>query len=169
MGLLNVDGYYNSLLSFMDNAVDEGFITPAARHIIVSAQTAQDLMSKLEAIAHSPHTYYANRSCNEGEGSSYTNNDPQTSKNIILAVGESGGLLRSERRPEDIVEVEAIVEDGFKTPATFLRLRDLWELGEVTARPRWRSNGGLGSIHYGTNSDSRLSRLSHVESDKDII
>ncbi|KAL2575026.1 hypothetical protein AAZX31_17G243400 [Glycine max] len=48
VGLLNVDGYYNSLLSFMDNAVDEGFITPAARHIIVSAQTAQDLMCKLE-------------------------------------------------------------------------------------------------------------------------
>ncbi|KAF7829582.1 cytokinin riboside 5'-monophosphate phosphoribohydrolase LOG1-like [Senna tora] len=48
VGLLNVDGYYNSLLSFIDKAVDEGFITPAARHIIVSAQTAQDLMSKLE-------------------------------------------------------------------------------------------------------------------------
>ncbi|MED6184415.1 Cytokinin riboside 5'-monophosphate phosphoribohydrolase log1 [Stylosanthes scabra] len=48
VGLLNVDGYYNSLLSFMDKAVDEGFITPAARHIIVSAHTAQELMSKLE-------------------------------------------------------------------------------------------------------------------------
>jgi len=32
----------------MDKAVDEGFVTPAARHIIVSAQTAQDLMCKLE-------------------------------------------------------------------------------------------------------------------------
>ncbi|CAI8600092.1 unnamed protein product [Vicia faba] len=48
VGLLNVDGYYNSLLAFMDKAVDEGFVTPAARHIIVSAQTAQDLMCKLE-------------------------------------------------------------------------------------------------------------------------
>ncbi|KAI3464856.1 hypothetical protein Pfo_021519 [Paulownia fortunei] len=48
VGLLNVDGYYNSLLSFIDKAVDEGFITPSARHIIVSAQTAQELMSKLE-------------------------------------------------------------------------------------------------------------------------
>ncbi|KAK7382962.1 hypothetical protein VNO78_28627 [Psophocarpus tetragonolobus] len=45
VGLLNVDGYYNSLLSFMDNAVEEGFVTPTARHIIVSAQ---DLMCKLE-------------------------------------------------------------------------------------------------------------------------
>ncbi|XP_038716262.1 cytokinin riboside 5'-monophosphate phosphoribohydrolase LOG1-like isoform X1 [Tripterygium wilfordii] len=48
VGLLNVDGYYNSLLSFIDKAVDEGFITPAARHIIVSAPTAQELMCKLE-------------------------------------------------------------------------------------------------------------------------
>jgi len=48
VGLLNVDGYYNSLLSFIDKAVDEGFIAPSARHIIVSAQTAQELMSKLE-------------------------------------------------------------------------------------------------------------------------
>ncbi|KAF5455792.1 hypothetical protein F2P56_025332 [Juglans regia] len=48
VGLLNVDGYYNSLLSFIDKAVDEGFITPAARSIIVSAQTAQELMCKLE-------------------------------------------------------------------------------------------------------------------------
>lgn len=48
VGLLNVDGYYNSLLSFIDKVVDEGFITPSARHIIVSAPTAPELMSKLE-------------------------------------------------------------------------------------------------------------------------
>ncbi|KAK6938940.1 LOG family [Dillenia turbinata] len=48
VGLLNVDGYYNSLLSFIDKAVDEGFITPAARHIIVSAHTPHELMCKLE-------------------------------------------------------------------------------------------------------------------------
>ncbi|KAL8172098.1 hypothetical protein V2J09_023902 [Rumex salicifolius] len=48
VGLLNVDGYYNSLLSFIDKAVDEGFITPAARSIIVSATNAYDLMCNLE-------------------------------------------------------------------------------------------------------------------------
>ncbi|XP_072081664.1 cytokinin riboside 5'-monophosphate phosphoribohydrolase LOG1-like [Arachis hypogaea] len=37
VGLLNVDGYYNSLLSFIDKAVEEGFISPKTRHIIVSA------------------------------------------------------------------------------------------------------------------------------------
>ncbi|KAL6982700.1 Cytokinin riboside 5'-monophosphate phosphoribohydrolase log1 [Sarracenia purpurea var. burkii] len=48
VGLLNVDGYYNSLLSFIDKAVDEGFIALSARHIIVSAQNAHELISKLE-------------------------------------------------------------------------------------------------------------------------
>ncbi|RWR85239.1 cytokinin riboside 5'-monophosphate phosphoribohydrolase LOG1 isoform X2 [Cinnamomum micranthum f. kanehirae] len=53
VGLLNVDGYYNSLLSFIDKAVDEGFISPSARRIIVSAPTAQELMRELEILA--PH------------------------------------------------------------------------------------------------------------------
>lgn len=48
VGLLNVDGYYNSLLTFIDQAVEEGFINPRARRIIVSATTAQELMEKLE-------------------------------------------------------------------------------------------------------------------------
>ncbi|PKA52083.1 Cytokinin riboside 5'-monophosphate phosphoribohydrolase LOG1 [Apostasia shenzhenica] len=48
VGLLNVDGYYNSLLCFIDKAVEEGFIRPSARHIIVSARTAKELVKKLE-------------------------------------------------------------------------------------------------------------------------
>ncbi|CAK7341987.1 unnamed protein product [Dovyalis caffra] len=55
VGLLNVDGYYNSLLSFIDKAVDEGFISPAARRIIVSAPTAKQLFRQLEASAFSIH------------------------------------------------------------------------------------------------------------------
>ncbi|MQL82325.1 hypothetical protein Taro_014805 [Colocasia esculenta] len=48
VGLLNVDGYYNSLLTFIDKAVEEGFISPSARHIIVSAPTSKELVKKLE-------------------------------------------------------------------------------------------------------------------------
>ncbi|KAG8073099.1 hypothetical protein GUJ93_ZPchr0006g43884 [Zizania palustris] len=48
VGLLNVDGYYNSLLTFIDQAVEEGFISPSARRIIVSAPTALELMEELE-------------------------------------------------------------------------------------------------------------------------
>lgn len=43
-----MDGFYNSLLSFIDKAVEEGFIIPSARHIIVSAPTARELVKKLE-------------------------------------------------------------------------------------------------------------------------
>lgn len=56
VGLLNVDGYYNSLLSFIDKAVEEGFISPSARQIIVSAPTAKELVKKLEVIKESPET-----------------------------------------------------------------------------------------------------------------
>ena len=48
VGLLNVDGYYNSLLSFLDKAVEEEFISPTARHIIVLAPTPKELLDKLE-------------------------------------------------------------------------------------------------------------------------
>ncbi|XP_039133946.1 cytokinin riboside 5'-monophosphate phosphoribohydrolase LOG3-like [Dioscorea cayenensis subsp. rotundata] len=48
VGLLNIDGYYNSLLSFIDQAVEEGFINPSARHIIVYASNAKELIEKLE-------------------------------------------------------------------------------------------------------------------------
>ncbi|KAH9617867.1 hypothetical protein KSS87_021813 [Heliosperma pusillum] len=48
VGLLNVDGYYNSLLTFIDKAVDDGFIKPSQRHIFVSAPSAKELVQKLE-------------------------------------------------------------------------------------------------------------------------
>jgi len=60
VGLVNVDGYFNSLLSFIDKAVEEGFISPNARHIIVSAPTAKELVKKLEVINMSlPKTIFA--------------------------------------------------------------------------------------------------------------
>lgn len=48
VGLLNVDGYYNFLLALFDNGVKEGFIKPGARHIVVSAPTAKELLVKME-------------------------------------------------------------------------------------------------------------------------
>ncbi|XP_038902735.1 LOW QUALITY PROTEIN: cytokinin riboside 5'-monophosphate phosphoribohydrolase LOG5-like [Benincasa hispida] len=48
VGLLNVEGYYNNLLTFIDQAVDDGFIKPSQRNIIVSAPNAKDLVQKLE-------------------------------------------------------------------------------------------------------------------------
>ncbi|KAH0450366.1 hypothetical protein IEQ34_021058 [Dendrobium chrysotoxum] len=48
VGLLNVDGYYNSLLALFDKGVEEGFIENSAKHIVVSADNAEELMRKLE-------------------------------------------------------------------------------------------------------------------------
>ncbi|KAK9129295.1 hypothetical protein Sjap_009782 [Stephania japonica] len=48
VGLLNVDGYYNYLLTFIDKAVDDGFIRPSQRNIIVSAPNVKELVQKLE-------------------------------------------------------------------------------------------------------------------------
>lgn len=48
VGLLNVDGYYNSLLALFDNGVEEGFIKPLARHIVLSAPSARELLNKME-------------------------------------------------------------------------------------------------------------------------
>ncbi|XP_052201843.1 cytokinin riboside 5'-monophosphate phosphoribohydrolase LOG5-like [Diospyros lotus] len=48
VGLLNVDGYYDNLLTFIDKAVDDGFIKPFQRQIIVCAPKARDLVQKLE-------------------------------------------------------------------------------------------------------------------------
>ncbi|PKI70643.1 cytokinin riboside 5'-monophosphate phosphoribohydrolase LOG8 [Punica granatum] len=48
VGLLNVDGYYNSLLGLFDDGVKEGFIKPSAREIVLSAPTAQELLEKME-------------------------------------------------------------------------------------------------------------------------
>ncbi|CAL9104311.1 unnamed protein product [Musa textilis] len=51
VGLLNVDGYYDKLLAFIDKAVDDGFIQPIQRRLVVSASNAGDLVQKLEVMA----------------------------------------------------------------------------------------------------------------------
>ncbi|EEF46091.1 cytokinin riboside 5'-monophosphate phosphoribohydrolase LOG8 isoform X1 [Ricinus communis] len=58
VGLLNVDGYYNSLLALFDNGVREGFIKPGARDIVVSAPSAKELLDKMEQYSPS-HKYVA--------------------------------------------------------------------------------------------------------------
>ncbi|KAL9672852.1 hypothetical protein QQ045_029105 [Rhodiola kirilowii] len=58
VGLLNVDGYYNSLLALFDNGVKEGFIKPGARDIVLSASIAKELLDKMEQYTPS-HTHVA--------------------------------------------------------------------------------------------------------------
>ncbi|MEM6326315.1 MAG: TIGR00730 family Rossman fold protein [Bacteroidota bacterium] len=47
VGLLNVAGYYDDLLGFLDGAVREGFFHPQHRARLVSADTPEDLLARL--------------------------------------------------------------------------------------------------------------------------
>ncbi|KAG2675211.1 hypothetical protein I3843_13G153500 [Carya illinoinensis] len=48
VGLLNIDGYYDCLLGLFDKGVEEGFIKPHDRNIIISANTARELIQRME-------------------------------------------------------------------------------------------------------------------------
>ena len=48
VGLLNVDGYFDSLLAQIDTAVAEGFIKPSQRSLVVLSTEVNELLEKLE-------------------------------------------------------------------------------------------------------------------------
>jgi predicted Rossmann-fold nucleotide-binding protein len=47
--LLNVNGFYDNLLSFLDHDVEHEFLTSSARQIIISASTAEQLIDQLQS------------------------------------------------------------------------------------------------------------------------
>jgi uncharacterized protein (TIGR00730 family) len=49
IGMLNVNGFYNNLLSFLDQAVEQEFLTSSARQIIISATTVEQLIDQLQS------------------------------------------------------------------------------------------------------------------------
>ncbi|KAG6490389.1 hypothetical protein ZIOFF_051685 [Zingiber officinale] len=50
VGLLNVDGYYDDLLTLFDKGVDQGFIDDHARQIVIAGETAVELLEKMEVM-----------------------------------------------------------------------------------------------------------------------
>ncbi|TXG60829.1 hypothetical protein EZV62_012192 [Acer yangbiense] len=48
IGLLNVNGFYDGLLSFLDYSIEKCFISPLARRILVTASTTHQLIEHLE-------------------------------------------------------------------------------------------------------------------------
>jgi predicted Rossmann-fold nucleotide-binding protein len=48
--LLNVNGFYDNLLSFLDQAMEQEFLTSSARQIIISAATTEQLIDQLPSI-----------------------------------------------------------------------------------------------------------------------
>ena len=78
-----------------------------------------------------------------------------------------GSSMSGSRDPTNN-EALPIAEEEPITSENVRRLRGLWEQGTKPSCLRWGSKGGLGPLHYGVNSSSRLSRCSFAESDHDI-
>ena len=107
------------------------------------------------------------RSGSEGEGSSSGSSEPQSNGDIIWRKeGDEVGVVR---RKSSVEEALAHTEVPTKTSPECRRLLELREHGAVAAQPKWRSNGGIGALHLGATSPSRLSRCSVAESVNDII
>ena len=49
VGLLNVGGYYDALVAFLDRAAAEGFVRPALRELLLVDTDAPALLDRLEA------------------------------------------------------------------------------------------------------------------------
>ncbi|KAL4860244.1 hypothetical protein ACK3TF_000429 [Chlorella vulgaris] len=49
VGLLNIGGFYDKFLEFLDHATQEGFIRPTSRSILISAGSPSELIDKLAA------------------------------------------------------------------------------------------------------------------------
>jgi uncharacterized protein (TIGR00730 family) len=49
IGLLNVNGFYDNLLSFLDHVVEQKFLTSLARLIIISTATVEQLIDQLQS------------------------------------------------------------------------------------------------------------------------
>ena len=47
-GLLDVDGYFDSLLGFLDSSVSECFVRPEHREMLLVAERPEDLVDRLE-------------------------------------------------------------------------------------------------------------------------
>ncbi|XVF17396.1 hypothetical protein REPUB_Repub10bG0118400 [Reevesia pubescens] len=49
IGILNVNGFYDSLFSFLNHDVEQRFISQATRQILVTATTPEQLLDQLQA------------------------------------------------------------------------------------------------------------------------
>ena len=51
LGLLNVNGYYDPLLTFMDHTVDQGFLAPAQMQLLETGVQVSGLLDRLHGLA----------------------------------------------------------------------------------------------------------------------
>ncbi|KAL6587890.1 hypothetical protein OROMI_000868 [Orobanche minor] len=60
LGMLNVNGFFDGLLSFINYSSEKGYISEHAKRIIVVATTAEELIEKLTAFVPEPDPALAN-------------------------------------------------------------------------------------------------------------
>ncbi|GAA6139056.1 TIGR00730 family Rossman fold protein [Arenicella sp. 4NH20-0111] len=56
IGVLNVDGYFDSLLQFIDNSIEQGFINASHRDLFCVSSSPEELVSKMQCHKTSKHT-----------------------------------------------------------------------------------------------------------------
>ncbi|XVE86417.1 hypothetical protein DITRI_Ditri18aG0032800 [Diplodiscus trichospermus] len=69
ISLLNVDGFFNKLLSFFYQAWEENFIPHSARQIFISASTTEEMIDKLEDFVYKPDLVAAQIDWSKGSSS----------------------------------------------------------------------------------------------------
>ena len=52
VGLLNVDGFYDALLQFLDQTRDQGFVTPTHRDMLIVEREPEQLLERLSNTSH---------------------------------------------------------------------------------------------------------------------
>ena len=52
IGLLNVNNFFDGLLSFLDHAVEQKFIPHLARRLLICASTVDELIDKLQVFVY---------------------------------------------------------------------------------------------------------------------
>ncbi|XVE90988.1 hypothetical protein DITRI_Ditri20bG0119600 [Diplodiscus trichospermus] len=68
IGLLNVDGFFNKLLSFLDQVGEENFIPHSSRRIFIYASTAEEMIDKLEDFVYKSDPIAAQIDWSKGNG-----------------------------------------------------------------------------------------------------
>jgi uncharacterized protein (TIGR00730 family) len=55
--LLNIEGYWDGILQWLDKSIEQGFIKPANRHILVTADTPAGAVQALQKYQVSDSVY----------------------------------------------------------------------------------------------------------------
>lgn len=61
VGILNVNGYYNSFITMMDNMVTEGFLKQELRDMLLVSEKVEDLIAKMQNYTPPEVTKYAHK------------------------------------------------------------------------------------------------------------